>query len=362
MSDDGGHGASGGGPELGGAADGDDEHPRQPTCDFCRYDVELEPVTLEREGQTYEFCSVACRDRLLDNEYVFTEFHGGRRVPTGVSGLDPKLPQGVPRNSFVLVSGMAGTRKEAVLVELAWRTLQRGERVVAVTLTEPPESFVQQFLSLDWNVIPYLERGQLRIVDAFTFRMDDRDRMFDRMNRWNRHLHGVTEDATETVRDAGDMSELANTIDNCLEAHDGTDQGLVLIDSLTELGSLVQPVQAYDFVKNLRADVCKGRYVPVFAGATFDGNAEAFPHDLGYVVDGVVELELAGDIVEDTLFKRIRIRKMAGVLAIAEWTAFEYTGELGMVTFDPREELDADAPPDGAGGSRPDPSGVSDGP
>ena len=309
-------------------------------CDFCRLPCPKEPVTVEHESTVYEFCSDACREAMAESERTFTEYHGFRRFRTGVSGLDQGLPQGVPRNSFVLLSGDEGSREMAVLAELVWRTLRRDEPAAIVTFTEPPTSVVEQFLSLDWNVLPYLESGQFHVLDCFTYRVSNREMMFDRMNEWNRHLHRVTADATQTVRDPSDASEIQNKLDNCLETLRMSDRGIVAIDSLTEFGALVQPVQAYDFVKDIRADVCKGRFVPVFAGANVTGDEVAFPHDLGYAVDGIVDLRLDGSIVKDTLIKRVRIRKMRGVLAIPEWTAYEFTAGTGMVTFDPRAEMD----------------------
>jgi KaiC/GvpD/RAD55 family RecA-like ATPase len=312
------------------------------TCDFCRHEISRQVVEGEFDGQTYRFCSESCRDALADGQFVFSEYHGYRRMETGISGLDARLPQGMPRNSLVLVAGIAGTRSSAIEAELVWRALQRGEPAVAVVYTEPPGSFVQGFLELDWNVLPYLEAGQLRVVDCFTDRLEDRERMHDRMNRWNRHLHHVSADATETVRDASDLSEVHNKLDGCLEDSGMSDEGIVVVDSLTELGSLVQPVQAYNFVKDARAEICKGRYVPLFASATYQGEAAEFPHDLDYMVDGIVQLEQNGDLVRDTLIKRLRIRKMNDALSYSEWTAYEYTSGLGMVTFDPREQLDGD--------------------
>jgi KaiC/GvpD/RAD55 family RecA-like ATPase len=158
------------------------------------------------------------------------------------------------------------------------------------------------------------------------------------MDEWNRHLYDVAQDATTTVRDPSDLGELLNKVDNALRAREMVDNGMVLVDSLTELGTLVQPVQAYNFVKDLRADVCKGRFVPVFAGATLSGAREEFPHDLEYAVDGVVEMRLNQEIIADTLIKQARIRKLNGVLVIPEWHAYEYTSGTGMVLFDPEEE------------------------
>ncbi len=312
----------------------------QNRCDFCRLPCPEVPVTLDHGIDTYEFCSETCRDEMRENDRVFTEYHGFRQITTGVSALDDHLPEGLPRNSFVLLSGEGGTRDNAIQSELVWRTLQRGEPAVVLSFTEPPVSIVERFLSLEWNVLPYLEAGQLHIVDCFTYRVGDRNRMFARMDDWNQFLHKVASSVTTTVRDPSDTSELQHKLDNCLEALSMSDTGIVVIDSLTEFGTLVQPVQAYDFVKDVRADVCKGRFVPVFAGATFVGEDEVFPHDMGYVMDGLIDLQLNGSLIEDVLVKRIRIRKMNGVLTIPEWVAYEYTGGDGLVAFDPLEELE----------------------
>jgi KaiC/GvpD/RAD55 family RecA-like ATPase len=325
-------------------------------CDYCRLPIPEDPVTLEFDGEQYAFCSETCRDAMVDSDRVFTEYHGHRRFSSGVAALDRSLPQGIPRNAFVLIGGQAGTRDTALQAELVWRTLQRDEPAVFVTFQNPPMAVVEHFVTLGWNVLPYLESGQLGILDCFTERLGDPDRMIDRMCEWNRHLDRATDPATVTVSDPSDTGELANKLDNLLEARSMVDTGAVVVDSLTEFGSLVQPIQAYDFVKDVRADVCKGRFVPLFAGATYGGNEdEPFPHDLDYLVDGVVDLELNGSIVEDTLLKRVRVRKMRGVLAVPEWRAFEYTSGTGMVPFDPETEIEkararrnADGEPTGA--------------
>ncbi|NEU59120.1 ATPase domain-containing protein [Halorussus sp. MSC15.2] len=346
------HGTDDSAPETADAADPDSEvsdaalnssePPNSDRCDYCRLPIPTDPVTLERGGTVYEFCTEACRDAMAESDRACTEYHGFRRVRTGVSGLDRFLPQGFPRNSFVLLSNDEGARDDALRAELVWRALERDEPATVVTFTEPPVSVVEGFLSLDWNVLPYLESGQLHVMDCFTYRMDDRDRerMFERMDEWNRHIYGVTKSVTQTVRDPSDVTELHNKLDNCLEALSMSDRGIVVVDSLTEFGTLVQPVQAYNFVKDVRADVCKGRFVPVFAGGTFTGEEESFPHDLGYAVDGIVDMQVTGSIVKDTLIKRIRIRKMNGVLAIPEWVAYEFTAGKGLVTFDPIAEMD----------------------
>lgn len=309
-------------------------------CDYCRLPIPDTPLVADHRGVDYHFCSTVCRDALESRESVFTTYHGYRQIRPGVAAMDASLPEGVPRNSFVLLSGQSGTRDEAVQAELVWRRLQAGEPVVVVSFLETPTSIAQSFASFDWNVIPYLESKQLRILDCFSYRLESTDRIYDRMNIWNRHLHDAAQVATTAVRDATDVMNVENRLDGCLEAAGMEDDGMVVIDSLTELGSLVQPVKAYDFVKGLRADVPKGRSVPVFAGATVMSEEREFPHDLGYMVDGVVDLRLNGDLVDNALLKQLRIRKMSGVLTIPRWHTYEYTAGDGMIVFDPEEEIE----------------------
>ncbi len=308
-------------------------------CDYCQSPIPSTPLTLERDGSAYRFCTEACRDAMREADSVFTTYRGHRRLEPGVAALASKLPQGLLRNSLVLVASQPGTRQADLLSELVWRTLERGEPALVVSFNEPPVSVVERFLSLGWNVLPALEAGQLHLLDCFTYRVEDRDRMLSRMSDWNSHLHAVVDPETTPVRNPTNVGDLQDRLDNCLGAKGMTDVGLVAIDTLTEFGSLVQPVRAYDFVKDLRADVCKGRFVPVFAGASCAGDAEQFPHDLEYLFDGIVDLELNPNIVEDALIKRARIRKMAGVLAYPEWTAYEFTSGEGLVMFDPEAEI-----------------------
>lgn len=309
-------------------------------CDFCRMPITGEPVAATVSGARYVFCTTACRERVENADHVSTEYHGFRKIRLGVAGLDRDLPQGIPRNSFVLLSGEAGTREDTLGAELIWRRLERGEPAGLVTFTEPPISVVQRFLDMNWNIQPALEADRLRIVDCFTARMDDPERFRRHLNDWNRHLLSVTAGRTEQVNDPSDPAEIKNKIDTVVEELDLLDRGAIHVDSLVEFGTLVQPVRAYDFIKDLRADICKGRFVPIFGGATRQPEeGEQFPHDLSYVLDGIIEFELNGSIVENTLLRRIRVRKMAGVLAITEWKAFEFTSGRGLVPFDPHEEM-----------------------
>ncbi|AGN01676.1 RecA-superfamily ATPase implicated in signal transduction-like protein [Salinarchaeum sp. Harcht-Bsk1] len=328
-------------------------------CDFCRLPRPAGTIEAEIGGERYVFCSTHCRDAMASADRVFTRYHGHRRFSPGVEAIDAVLPQGCPRNAFLLCSAQAGTRVGALQAELVWRALQRDEPAVLVTFQEPPSSVVERFVTLDWNVLPYLESGQLRFVDCFSYRMADHGEPHGAVSPWNTHLATAVAPATERVRDPTDADEIANKLETVLDGDGGAaaklqrgasaadpgrepmvETGIVVIDSLTEFGSLVQPVQAYDFVKDLRADVCKARFVPVFAGATYGGDAGAFPHDLAYVADGLIDCKLDGEIVADGLVKRMRVRKLDGVLSYQRWIAYEFTAGRGLVPFDPEAQIE----------------------
>jgi KaiC/GvpD/RAD55 family RecA-like ATPase len=309
-------------------------------CDFCQSRFPVPPIEDEHGGETYAFCTESCRQAMAAADRVFTEYRGHRWMYPGVAALDAKLPQGILRNSMVLLSAQPGTRESELHAELVWRALNRGEPAVVVSFQEPPVSLVERFLSLEWNVLPFLDSGDLHVIDCFTYRVGDRERMFDRMNDWNAHLHRVAEPQVTAVHDPTNVNELESRLDDCTTAMGMVDRGLVLVDSLTEFGSLVQPVRAYDFVKDVRADVCKGRFVPVFAGAAYTGDTDQFPHDLEYLFDGIVDMEQNPELIEDALIKRMRVRKMSGVLTYPEWTAYEFTSDRGLVMFDPEVEVE----------------------
>lgn len=314
--------------------------PEEKLCDYCHLPCPEETVTHEDDDYTYEFCCDACMEAMRDSDRVFTQYHNYRWFRTGVSAIDESLPQGLPRNSFVLIAGDAGTRKMALQAELVWRTLQRGEPAVILALKETPLAIVQQFLTLDWNVLPYLDAKQLHIIDAFTHRMDNRERIHDEMNKWNRHVQSVVNQSTTTVTDPKNTSGLGSTIDRVLREMSMIDEGLLIIDSLTELGTLVQSIKARTFVKQIRAEVCKSRFVPVFAGSTYMTVDEAFPRSLEYMADGIIDLKYDDSLVDGVLLRRIRLRKMNEVLSYPEWNTYEYTSQEGLVQFDPIAQLE----------------------
>jgi KaiC/GvpD/RAD55 family RecA-like ATPase len=294
----------------------------------------VDPIVEESDGQAYWFCSAACRDAFHAGDRVATVFQGFRRCRTGVRMIDEQLPEGFPRNAFVFVESAPGASEEALLAELVWNRLRKGEPVIVVAYQEPPASMVDQLASMDMNVIPYLERDRLHVVDCFTYRVRAFKRLFEGLDGWNEFLYSVIDGAATRVQNPSDLTAIHAGITNAAERMGMSDRGMVVVDSLDELGTLAQPVNTYAFIKDVRADLCKARFVPVFAGASATDDPTGFPNTLHYLVDGIVELSLEADVNGYGFAKFLRVRKMRGVPTAPRWIPYGYRAGTGLVAVD----------------------------
>lgn len=310
------------------------QHRRQQRCPHCTYPIADEPVQGTDDAPGL-FCSEACRDAEADDEIVRDD--GYKRFPTGVEPLDELVPRGIPSNAFVLLTGDEGTRRSELTTELVWRALTRGEPAVIVAFNDPPIAVLERFFALEWNLLPFLEMDRLRIVDCFTHRLEDRDAFESTRNDWGQFVGGVAEDAVVAVRDPSDLREVANALEGALDDLEMTETGVAVLDSIDEVDTLVQDRLLHNFVKDVRATVCKARFVPMFASATTSGD-RAYPIDDEYVFDGIVDLRLADHVVPETRLTRLGIRKLIGAQFVPQWATYAVSPGCGLFTFDPATE------------------------
>jgi len=65
------------------------------------------------------------------------------RVRTGIEPLDFGIPEGIPRTSTIIIAGAAGTGKSVFLVHIAKNFMERGEKVVYLTLDDSPKAILE---------------------------------------------------------------------------------------------------------------------------------------------------------------------------------------------------------------------------
>jgi circadian clock protein KaiC len=86
------------------------------------------------------------------------------RLPTGVSGLDELLGEGVPHGSCVLVSGVPGSGKTILLLEFLYRGAQVDQKGVLFSFEETPDRIQATARGLGWDLDREIERGMVEIV------------------------------------------------------------------------------------------------------------------------------------------------------------------------------------------------------
>ncbi|MHC3439657.1 RAD55 family ATPase [Natrialbaceae archaeon A-gly3] len=300
-------------------------------CEHCGYPITDTP---RRSEEGTEFCSTYCLEA-FDAEEPTTANDVYKRFETGIDPLDSLVPGGFPADSLLLLSGEEGTRRSEFLTELLWRATERDEPVVVVAYANPPTAVLEDFFRLGWNPLPALEGDRLRIVDCFTPRLEDRDSYVAALNDWNRFLDGAVDDAVVEVRDPGDVREVESSLEGAIEDLEMVETGLVVIDSLDELSSLVQEGLIHNFLKELRATVSRARYVPIVTGAAAEESG--YPADDEYVFDGIVDLHVHEKPGQPGKLKRLAVRKLTGTSYIPRWVTYEGRPDRGLFTFDPTE-------------------------
>jgi len=89
---------------------------------------------------------------------------GEPRCKTGISKLDALLGEGIPRGSSLLISGVAGTGKTALLLEFLYRGAQAGEKGIVFTFEETEERLLAAARGMGWELDREIERGMIEIV------------------------------------------------------------------------------------------------------------------------------------------------------------------------------------------------------
>ncbi len=89
---------------------------------------------------------------------------GVDRLRTGISKLDDLLGEGIPRGSSLLVAGVAGTGKTALLLEFLYRGALAGEKGIAFSFEETEERLRASARGLGWDLDREIERGMIEIV------------------------------------------------------------------------------------------------------------------------------------------------------------------------------------------------------
>jgi circadian clock protein KaiC len=88
----------------------------------------------------------------------------GPRCRTGIVKFDALLGEGIPRGSSLLVGGVAGTGKTALLLEFIYRGALAGEKGVFFSFEETEERLLAAARGFGWRLAREIARGRVKIV------------------------------------------------------------------------------------------------------------------------------------------------------------------------------------------------------
>ena len=304
-------------------------------CAFCGFVI---PSTRVSGIDDHAFCSRRCHDAFARGEEPHAGRFGFKQFFTGVAALDDLLPWGMPANSFVVLAGREGIRHRGMQTELVWRTLTRGEPAIVITYVDPAVAIADHFLTYGWNVLPYLEGGDLHIIDCFSNRLREDHQSPSHQVAWNDHLDGFLDDSVTVISDTTNLRSVESALHATLERQEMVGAGVVVIDSLNEIELQSQETDTEQFIKEIRADVCNRNYVPIFASTTLS-DAEDFAQRHAYLFDGIVDMRRDESLIPGARIKQLSVRKMDGVRYRPEWAAYDNAGR-GFELYDPHADLE----------------------
>ena len=222
-------------------------------------------------------------------------FKERQNIKTDIPLLDDLIIGGTPRDSFIVLLGEGGTGKSAIVGELCYRFLNRGEPVIYVALDNSPSSVFSDINSLGWDITPFCQKNLLRFLDCYSFRMKAE----------------YEEKCITVLKEPDDLPDFTDKLVSIMDEMNMNGRGLVLIDSLTEFMTLSDPSQVVESVKNWRARGSKERNV-LFVSTLHYGMKAFEGFDVfDYLLDGIIDLRYDPEYMNsDILLKQIRIRKI----------------------------------------------------
>ncbi|RDD53219.1 MAG: hypothetical protein BA066_05550 [Candidatus Korarchaeota archaeon NZ13-K] len=245
---------------------------------------------------------------------------GLERMMLGAEPLDFLIPEGVLRGSLIGIFGETGTGKSVILNELAFRFLERGERVLFVLLEDTPHSRMLSMSSLGLEVARHLESGSLEFLDCFSYRLRNLNIPIPDYPR----LRGAIE-----VEDPRNPESVWEVIFEKTERLKG--KGIVLMDSLTEFLTIAPDASVLlDMMKTAKALLCRYYGIPIIYSFHF-GFYDDFRFQVEVISDGVIDLRFNPEVVDRALTKQIRVRRMSGSKHRTEWVTFDIERGKGSV-------------------------------
>ena len=220
----------------------------------------------------------------------------GKRISTGIDGLDELILGGFPQGSVTLVSGTPGTCKTIVCFQFINKGLKNGEKCLYMTSDERIKNLIFQAKELGFDFQSYIDNSQLKFLYLDLERRDIHKEMDDEI-RTNQYSRVVLDSLTP-------LSEipvwLVNKGNEIIPSERPSDRTTFPIDSIqatrTHVRRLMSILEEDDCTTLVTSEIPEGS-----RSLSRDSISE-------FLVDGILLLDL--DLTMDR--RKLTIRKMRG--------------------------------------------------
>lgn len=187
-------------------------------------------------------------------------------LETEIAALDAMLGGGIPRGKTVLVCGPRGTGKSILSMQIAFKSVLNGQRLIVLNFEKNAMKIVKKMSEFGWDFKKHPR--SIYFVDCSGNEKVENDRI-------------------NLVNNPSNPNEVLEKLDFVLEKEPDWD-GVILVDDVSTLMINSSPAEAFKFMRALQNKVNNGRGVAivVLQKGIFDEKDEKL---IEHATDGTIE-------------------------------------------------------------------------
>jgi circadian clock protein KaiC len=221
-----------------------------------------------------------------------------KRIPTGISGFDSMIQGGIPRGKSVLIQASAGSEKNFFISHFIKHGLEHNANLIVGLAKIPPKIFRVQMKTLGLNTNMYEKRGQLKIIDWYSWRKTEEDS----------EGAGITE-SNSVVQAESDLDKLWMAIERALLSFSYSPTKCAVLNILTPALSLFEYDQVYTFTHEM-VEKFKEKGLTVLFLIEKEAHDKLEVAKLRVLFDGVIDIN--AEHIEGKMVRKIRVLSMRG--------------------------------------------------
>jgi archaeal flagellar protein FlaH len=224
-------------------------------------------------------------------------------LSTGIEGLDSLMDGGYPKGKGILVTGPTGSGKTIMGLHFLHRSCQEGKKCILVLTRELTEDILSQSTSLNLDLRPFLESGQLSIRNIF----EDKMNKIKFVSKFGKGLCSVDADIIEY------LSIISSEVD------------VVVIDNIGVMAINYDIREFADEFSSINIILLKNGCTSLFI---MDEDSYEMTHRLaGYMAFGLIRLMSQENLSAGKTKQYLYIEKMRNKAVPVKYSLFDITSE-----------------------------------